>query len=493
MAGLVSCQSVSGEPLKIRVEFMDHSIALKTREVIRKSVVTLAKLFSLKNMEHQEVFYVPRERSACGAIYYDGVNVGKCAGISKNYAGDFCGSVEIPPAHLEGLKIYDYDNIQHLNESLPEGKGFSDGTNFLIYVTSRYSRDCHNSFGHSLVCRADTRLVGGVPSGRPLAGVINLCEVKKNQSEVFLRRIIVHEVIHLLGFNYRSIQEFIDCDPWEDAPSTHFSTSVLPKLADNGLKENLICWKQKDVLEARQNEIILQSDHIERAALQMESYLNVTLDHMDSLMVAECLNTLSSTDFKNGTFEKVTQVFNEFGGITLAKSQTGVHWPEELFPNTVSVMVPGNLESRSVFVDLLTLAVLETSGWYSLNHQILPCINCLLNTADELEQCVSNEYDFEPLLKEETPVIYEDKALQWGNFSDGEINNTKLNKSHVGTTSFDNVSEKEEQSFFIRENTSWDTNLPLHIENGESRNSEVTVILIAASQLINLVFFGSAR
>ncbi|KAK8743910.1 hypothetical protein OTU49_000907 [Cherax quadricarinatus] len=470
---VITVPHVYSVPLKVHVDYVDRHLPPRLLQTFKKTFLAIAELISLKNTYNKTVFHIPREKSACGSTYYDGLNFGKCAKISRNYIGDFCGDIKIPPEHLEGLKVYDYDSLQPLNKSLPEGKGFDDGTNFVVYLTSRASRLCQYSVAHSVVCRSDLGMVGGVTNGRPLAGVVNLCETKiEYLSDIVLRRIIAHEAIHLLGFNYRSIQEFIACDPEEEEERT-FSNCDSTDISERNISasysrsvgnNSMLCWKQKDVLKiVRGNEVILHSTHIEFAALQMDSYsseeyecLNMTKNKNEESN--SCFDMLNTTESKPAAYENISKIFEEYGGIRLARTRTGIHWSHELFTDIVSVMVPGDLTAGRIVIDPLTLALMKTSGWYNINRNVLVCVNCFLNIESDLEGCVklnrNTTFHFpqvDMLFEEQDSSVQkkENYSMEFKNFTE---------PSHSGNSSQETLIQARKQSIVKEMNILKDIN-----------------------------------
>lgn len=391
-----------GKELRIHIEFVDSSIAPTVQEEIRHAVAYMSQVVRLKHADVGPVFRLPRDMRACVALYTEGPNVGKCAGVSARYTGDYCGKALIPEAHLEGLKVFSKDEPRCNSDSLPEGKGFRNGTNFILYVMSSSDTFCSHSHAVSSTCRFSTTLVGGERSGRPLAGTVTVCKDRLYElTPVLLKRIIVHEVIHLLGFNYRSIMEFIECDGERDPHTSLENLNVSsPLMVEN---QYLLCWKRRDVLKVLgEKEIIVQSPQLTVAALRLKEYLNQTVDcssYNQSFGVKEPFEYTDGSapeqeyDMydRNDTLDGNDSPLTTSGGVALATTRTGIHWPAELFSGAFSVMTPGSLESKTVVIDPLTVAILKTTGWYRISEIAVSCINCFLNDMIQFPQCIYME------------------------------------------------------------------------------------------------------
>lgn len=369
--------TVHASGLRVHVEYVDNHFTLRTQHIVREAVFHVSRLLSIQNKSRNPVFHVPREKNACVSVYFDGPNKGKCGQISKNYFGiEQCGEAKIPTAHLEGLQVFGPEEVEPLPISLPQGHGFTDGTNFVVYFTSKESKLCASSLAHSHVCRIEASRVGGVHSGRPVAGTINACWKEGETEDIMIKRVVIHELIHLLGMNYRSIREFIECE---------------------GKGNTRMCWKLKErVLWLTQDgEVVVWSRHFRKAIRHQKDCLDGS-QCQPSSNSQSCPFQLCGL-YSGMVLENLTRSVNMFGGVILAKSRTGVHWPEELFDNPMSVMIPTYVAAGHVIVDPLTLALLRTSGWYQINHTALLCMNHFLSSDSpklNLKNLIENKRDF---------------------------------------------------------------------------------------------------
>ncbi|KAG0710009.1 Leishmanolysin-like peptidase [Chionoecetes opilio] len=352
--------------LRVHVEYVDEGFTLRTQDIVRQAVLYVTRLLSVVDDSSSSVFHVPREKNSCLSVYFEGLNAGKCGQISHTNL-EFCGVAPIPPAHLQGLHVFSGEEVEPLPASLPQGLGFTDGTNFVVYLTLRESELCASSLAHSQVCRKEAFEVGGVLSGRPVAGTVNVCWKEGEIEAITIRRVVIHELLHLLGMNYRSMREFVECE---------------------GKGRTKMCWKMKDVIRVTlDGEVVVWSRHFRRVIRRQK--ICEKGRHRQSSCTSRGCPPQACVAYNGLILENLTRSVNMHGGIAIAKSRTGVHWPEELFDDPSSVMVPKHVESGHVTVDPLTLALLRTSGWYWVNHTVLPCLNHFLNV-DSLSLNCSN-------------------------------------------------------------------------------------------------------
>lgn len=431
--------------LKVHIEYLDDDIFTpRTRCIIREAVEHASTLLSLSNDPKIDKFLVPREKSACAFLYYDEPNAGKCGQLSQGYTGvEWCAGARIPAAHLEGLQVFAHKETEPQPESLPEGFGFTDGTNFVLYLTARESQLCASSLAHSRVCRRETAMVGGVTSGRPVAGVLNACW-KGDTDEIIIRRVIYHELMHLFGMNYMSMREFVECE---------------------GRRKRRMCFKLKDTVRVEDDQVVVWSRYFRRVIRQQvcegighRQLYNDSCgwSHEDSCVLRAGM-----------AVENVTRSVDLYGGVILAKSRTGVHWPPELFASSISVMVPQVMESGCVILDLLTLALLRTSGWYLVNCSALSCINHFLNSKSYTYSLTCN------VLENNDSSTHEGAA-----HLESEINSSKE------TLSVTNLNASQDhQSFSVSEDEShdktspciWrnDTHTPVALQTKDHNDGEV--------------------
>ena len=455
--------------LKVHVEYVDEHFTPRTKYIIREAVFYVSKLLNIRNQSRNRVFRVPRAKNACLLIYFIGPNAGKCGLISREYIGiDECSGARIPPAHLEGLQVFGEDEVKPLPTSLPEGHGFTDGTNFVVYLTSRKSKLCASSLAYSQVCRMETSWIGGVLSGRPVAGIINACWNERKIDDIMIRRVVIHELMHLFGMNYKSIREFIECE---------------------GKGNTKICWKLKDIIRVTPDGgVVVRSRHLRKVIM----YQKICEDGRQCQLFSDSSGCPPEACHTNNgmVLQNVTRSMHMLGGIILAKSGTGVHWSEELFDNPTSVMVPKYVKPGYVMVDPLTLALFRTSGWYSVSYNALFCLNHFLNAVSFSPNCtnllLSNNYSTsqnETRTGEKTTPQNHPPLGNVVNVSKGyELpivsKDVVVNETHYSTTGLDQLTQIKQQT----EGPS-DDRVPEDVMSDASQCSPLCVVIITIQTL----------
>ncbi|GIY58633.1 leishmanolysin-like peptidase [Caerostris extrusa] len=113
-------------------------------------------------------------------------------------------SKHIPDRYLHKLEIFDFANPVP-RQVLKAGQGV-ENANFFLFVISRTNSWCteNNVQAYSSFCRLDSR-------NRPVAGLLNMCPSyfsKKIYKASHYYSVIMHEVIHILGFSRQLYSKF---------------------------------------------------------------------------------------------------------------------------------------------------------------------------------------------------------------------------------------------------------------------------------------------
>ncbi|XP_033104968.1 leishmanolysin-like peptidase 2 [Anneissia japonica] len=209
-------------------------------------------------------------------------------------------------------------------------------TDIVIYVQTQFC-DSEGVLAHAQFCRVDQ-------NGRPVAGFMNLCphsfhdftDVDK------LTTVTIHEIFHILGFTHRLYDEFRDC-----------SSSAT----------GLDCPK-------RENTMVV--DNKGQSVLLTPTVMLKAREHFNC--------------FQNG-----------FGSL-LENQESKSHWEMRMMAG--SIMAPVITQAHVTFLDPITLAVFEDTGWYKANFeyaQSMPwgrnagCAFGLLDTCSDPPYFCSNE------------------------------------------------------------------------------------------------------
>ncbi|GFS84276.1 leishmanolysin-like peptidase [Nephila pilipes] len=254
------------------------------------------------------------ERANCAQKWQSGVNKNKCSRLKSG--PEFC-SVKltdyiIPDRYLNKLEIFDYDFDQP-RQVLESGPGVKDA-NFFLFVISRTTSWCmeNDVQAYGSFCRLDNY-------NRPVAGLLNMCPSyfsKKLYKAIHYYNVIMHEVIHILGFSLHLYPKFKTC------------TSIYD------------CETPKKIAQIDSNEI--QRLIFPELVKSMQIHFNC-----------------SEEEF-GGPLEKYVGDEN----VSKEKKYTS-HWHPVLM--YTSIMTPFIVEDEYTVIDNITLALLASTGWYRVN------------------------------------------------------------------------------------------------------------------------------
>ena len=132
--------------------------------------------------------FVPQN---CNNYWVGGELDGKCSSVALI---NTCGEVtHIPPEHLASVTIWSQNGQSHI---VSGGVGVSNA-DLLVYVTLNASISCdRNTLAYAVACSLDQM-------DRPIVGNINFCPNEALSSMLLIEQqnVVLHEMIHLLGFN----------------------------------------------------------------------------------------------------------------------------------------------------------------------------------------------------------------------------------------------------------------------------------------------------
>ncbi|XP_034768806.2 ciliated left-right organizer metallopeptidase [Acipenser ruthenus] len=239
-------------------------------------------------------------------------NYNKCGMVNENYRTETCLDVTIPDDHLIGYEVWSETGPLPLPIK-PNGTGVADA-DFILYVKAADTEKCRNEpsvIAYASYCQADE-------TDRPIAGVVVICRsrltaIEFNHSKTTLTA--VHELLHALGFSKELFDTWKDCS---DAPAIGKGCSARGRVT-NVDENNLVRIYTQNVIQEMQNQFKSES--------------------------------------------------GELGGPLENKGSIGVpssHWEARFLQG--SIMTASIGEPGQVQLDRVTLAALQDTGWYQVNH-----------------------------------------------------------------------------------------------------------------------------
>ncbi|GBN10749.1 Leishmanolysin-like peptidase [Araneus ventricosus] len=254
------------------------------------------------------------ERSNCAQKWVNGVNKNKCSRLKSG--PEFCSIKQtdyvIPDRYLNKLEVFDYTS-SHPRHVLKAGPGVKDA-NFFLFVISRTTSWCteSNVQAYGSYCRLDSY-------NRPVAGVLNMCPTyfsKKIYKASHYFNVIMHEVMHILGFSVHLYPKFKIC------------TSIYD------------CETPKKIAEVDANGI--QRLIFPELVKSMQAHFNCSEEE----------------------FGGPLEMYQGSESVSGEKKYTS-HWHPLLM--YTSIMTPFIVEDEYVVIDNITLALLASTGWYQVN------------------------------------------------------------------------------------------------------------------------------
>ena len=321
-------------PIRIHASFQQFESHLAETDIstMKESVLIvltyLQQMLSVKSVQKPLLL----KRSACARSRLHGPNRGKCAFKRRDYNGEYCkGGFKIPDEHLEGFVVWQYNASEPRTWFRPgDGVRHAD---YILYVqavttsecvTANYKTSSKSLIAYAAECKLGRYGLQTDENGRPLAGYINVCPsvleyLRENKKKLILT--IIHEVFHSLGFSKHHFKGFKDCSgmsPGSSCPSQRFPlyrkignyTRILTTNVKRQMQNHFLCYKADfgGPLEVKIHKYIKDSYNIQ--------------SHWDGIQM--------------------------YG----------------------SIMAPSLGPQELTFVDPVSLALLEDSGWYKVNYSI---------------------------------------------------------------------------------------------------------------------------
>ncbi|XP_071509731.1 ciliated left-right organizer metallopeptidase-like [Diadema antillarum] len=297
------------QPIRITTIVQDEeqimdSVQVERLETIMGSAVSVIRKL-LAVYPVSDALILERSNTACRSVHSTGPNAGKCGSILPTYQEECLDKFVIPDDHLGGLWTWDAVNPDPITH-FPVGNGLAN-TDTVLYVKAEHTSRCDSGgvYAYASYCKLDQ-------FNRPIAGVINFCPgplLSDEYDEDKFILLALHEIFHVLGF----------------------SSSLFDKFQICNISDGLQCEQREDVTSTSNEQTRLKSPAVLYAA---------------------------QTHF--GCYEEDWGApLEDYGG-------SSSHW--EMRHMFGSLMAPTIQEPHSTFIDNMTLAVMEDSGWYRVNY-----------------------------------------------------------------------------------------------------------------------------
>ncbi|XP_020346338.2 leishmanolysin-like peptidase 2 [Oncorhynchus kisutch] len=240
-------------------------------------------------------------------------NYNKCGRANENYRTETCLDVIIPDDHLRGCSVYSEPDAPTMTVIRPEGAGLPD-TDFLLYLHAQSTDKCRaepSVLAYAVHCQTDSL-------GRPLAGVVVICRDRmtgEGYSHQGTVQTVIHELFHALGFSKELFSTWRDCS---------YS------------QPGMGCSPRGQVTN---------TDETGQVRIYTQSVIRALQEHL-----------LSTDPDLGGPLEN----------LDVGSSGLSSHWESRVLQGSIMAAALG--DPAVVCVDPVTLAALQDTGWYSVNH-----------------------------------------------------------------------------------------------------------------------------
>ncbi|XP_052097826.1 ciliated left-right organizer metallopeptidase-like [Mytilus californianus] len=307
-------RNVTYQPIRIKVVYRDmyFELSVEDREriigVVIKAVGKISQLLSVFPVQKPILL----KRSGCHKEWTTGPNKGRCKSIKRNYQSELCmDTFRIPDDHLDGLYVWNELNPDPVRVVYTQGAGVNN-TDFILYVDSVTTDVCgfnsvNKVLSYAKVCHVDQY-------DRPISGCINVCPHSiVNNSPEKMYKTLLHELFHTLGFS-----------------KTHFPYFKTCQIKDRSLD----CHPLGLTIVEEVNGLV---------RIVTPSVLRETQNHFGCTIETKYGAPLEGK-------------FNNFTS----------HWDDVLMYG--SIMSPNMGMPHVTFIDRITLALFEDSGWYKVDY-----------------------------------------------------------------------------------------------------------------------------
>eukprot|EP00118_Oscarella_pearsei_P007970 m.40098 g.40098 ORF g.40098 m.40098 type:complete len:2143 (+) comp32899_c1_seq1:130-6558(+) len=250
--------------------------------------------------------------------------------ISSCAATTACGEATVPQAHLEECSFCDPLQTTCRTKGT-KGSGVS-GHDIILYVTAVNTSVCQSEPGisHSLDCQKSSKL------DRPIVGNLNICPNRVSYLEkdyYWQVQYLIHDIIHVLAFSPNLFGFFHDSTGSPLTPRNP-NTGLPPKLGSG------FGWSSKVISSGQYKNWEVASGSISRSAF---------------FMVTPKVKEAARNHFNCPTLQ---------GAELESQKHRFFHWESRLFQGD---SLTGQMH-RNLVISNITLAVLEDSGWYSVDY-----------------------------------------------------------------------------------------------------------------------------
>ncbi|XP_062595486.1 ciliated left-right organizer metallopeptidase-like [Saccostrea cucullata] len=300
--------------IRIHAHYMKLEMSDKEKKKLRYALdIVTRKVSSILKVIPIEGPLLLKRKGGCFKKWTQGRNIDKCRFYDRKYpaVGELCSNeIEIPREHLTELSVWGETEEEPLDVRYPPGEGLRD-TDFVVYVQAVSTSSCLEDvshLAHATYCYQDDR-------GRPVAGYINVCPQKVSSLAMDrIQMVLLHELLHTLGFTKRLFEDFRQCS----------LTDELSGLCNDSDIRNNPVQTVNGILR-------LLTPAVEREAIK---HFNCQQD--------------------------------KFGPALQEERGVLSHW--DSYQMYGSIMTPSPGPPHLTFLDRMTLAVFEDSGWYGVNY-----------------------------------------------------------------------------------------------------------------------------
>ncbi|XP_065829855.1 uncharacterized protein [Oscarella lobularis] len=272
-------------------------------------------------------------KRACESGYYVVNKESFCKGLDKCVKTTSCGVATVPTAHLAGCRSCDV-SLSRCQEEPTTTPGVMD-RDLILYVTAIETTPCQTEsiISHSFDCQQEKG------TDRPNVGNLNICPNRVSYLEkdyYWQIQYLIHDIMHILAFAPRLFSFFRDPN----------GVPLTPRNAHTGLP-----------VQNPQGDFAWGSGVI---ASVSDSYKNW---EVASGKIVRSANFLVTPKVKAAVQEHFN-CYTLAGAELETQKHSYFHWENRMFQSDIMTGQSG----RKLVISKISLAVLEDSGWYSVDY-----------------------------------------------------------------------------------------------------------------------------